>query len=258
MKKIYSIIIITLFSNTLFANTTMSDKNSIEMLNIINYQRMLSQQITKAYLYTQNGLAIEEANREIKNSIIGLKNSYKKVTKLTKNKKIKKTINSIARQSTEFNKLSQKPLSSQNVESILKLSESILNQSEEVISILKRNIHYKDSEFISLLGQQGMLAQRIAKYYIAYKSNKSISTKQNVKKSIALFSKNHKKLMRYKTKNPSIKRQLNQIDKLWKISYKIYRNMEKNSDVPFIVFESTDKITNEMNKLIRIYTSQIK
>jgi aminoglycoside phosphotransferase family enzyme len=236
----------------------MSNKNSIEMLKIINYQRILSQQITKAYLYTQNGLVIEEANREIKDSIIGLKNSYKKVTKLTKNKKIKNTMNSIAKQSTEFNKLLKKPLSSQNIDSILKLSESILNQSEEVVSILKKSTRHKDFEFISLLGQQGMLAQRIAKYYIAYKSNKSINTKQNIEKSIALFNKNHKKLMRYKTKNPSIKRQLNQIDKLWKISYKIYKDMEKNGDVPLIVFESTDNITSEMNKLIKIYTSQIK
>jgi len=259
MKKFYSIItFISLFSNILYANTTISDKNNIKVLNIINYQRMLSQQITKAYLYTQNKIAVEDANKEIKESLKEFKNSYKQVNRLTNNKQIKRAINSMAKKSKQFNSLSKRPLNSKNIHSILNLSESILNQSEEIISLLKRDIHHKDSEFISLLGQQGMLAQRIAKYYIAYQTDKNPSAKEQVQKSIRLFNKNHKKLMSYKKSSLSINKKLKEIDRLWKITYGFYANIEKRGDIPLIVFETTDSLTNKMNELIKIYTLQIK
>ena len=122
---------------------------------------------------------------------------------------------------------------------------------------LQKKIHHNDSEFIATLGQQGMLAQRIAKYYIAYQSNRSKQTKKNMKRSIELFAKNHKKLMKYKKNSPTIKRKLQEIDKLWKIVNRFYMDIEKG-ELPFIVFETTDKITHNMNEIIRLYTLQIK
>jgi len=259
MNRLYNIIIFILFfTNILSSNVVASDKNSIKLLNMINHQTMLSQQITKAYLYAGNKIAIDDANKEIKSSLREFKSCYYKINSLTTDKKVKRVINSVKNSTNQFIILSQKPLNTKNAKLMLNLSESILKKSERVISLLKKDINSNDSEFIALLGQQGMLAQRIAKYYIAYQSDKSKKTKRNMENSIKLFAKNHKKLMKYrKSTNPKIAKKLKEIDRLWKIVHQFYTNIERGK-LPLIVFETTDNITNQMNELIKIYTAQIK
>jgi len=259
MKQLYSItIFILFFTNMLFANIIASNKQSIKILNIINHQRMLSQQITKAYLYAGNNINIDEANREIDKSLKEFRNSYHKISLLTKNKKLKNSMNFIKKSSKQFNTLSKKPLNAKNMKQILNLSESILNQSEQIISLLKKNINNNNSRFIIILGQQEMLSQRIAKYYIAYKSDKSQSNKINMKKSIELFAKNHKKIMKNIRNNPSIEKKLKEIDALWNIANKFYINIEKSGEIPLAVFDTTDEISKNIHKIVKIYTLQIK
>jgi len=258
MKRLYSItIFILFFTNILFANVVASNKQSIKILNIINHQRMLSQQITKAYLYAGNSINTDEANREIYSSLKEFQNSYHKINLLTKNKKLKSTINFIKKSSKQFSTLSKKPLNAKNIELILNLSESILNQSEQIISLLKKDINH-NSKFIAMLGQQEMLSQRIAKYYIAYKSDKSQNNKINMKKSIELFAKNHKKIMKSGVNNPNIGEKLKEIDRLWDIANKFYSDIEKSGELPLTVFETTNEISKNMNEIIKIYTQHIK
>ena len=258
MKRLYSItIFILFFTNILFANVVASDEQNIKILNIINHQRMLSQQITKAYLYAGNSINTDEANREIYSSLKEFQNSYHKINLLTKNKKLKSTINFIKKSSKQFSTLSKKPLNAKNIELILNLSESILNQSEQIISLLKKDINH-NSKFIAMLGQQEMLSQRIAKYYIAYKSDKSQNNKINMKKSIELFAKNHKKIMKSGVNNSNIGEKLKEIDRLWAIANNFYSDIEKSGELPLTVFETTNEISKNMNEIIKIYTRHIK
>ena len=258
MKRLYSItVLVLLFTNIVLSNTISSDKNSIKLLNIINHQRMLSQQITKAYIYAGKGIATEYANKEIKKSLQEFKNSYTKANTLTKNKKLKRVISFVKKSANQFSVISKKPINKKNTKLMLSISESILNKSEQIISSLQKEIKHKNSEFILLLGQEGMLAQRVAKYYIAYQTNKSKKAKSDIKRSIKLFNRNHKKLMRYKKKNPNISKNLNEIDRLWRIVHSFSNNIE-DGKLPLIVFETTDKITNAMNELIKVYTKEIK
>jgi len=258
MKMLYNTIaLILFFSNILLSNAVASDKENIKILNIINHQRMLSQQITKAYLYAGNKINIDEANEEINRSLKELRNSYQEINSLTKNSKFKKSIYSIKKSSMKFNTLSKKPLNAKNIELILNLSESILNQSEQTVLLLKREIYNNNSKIIAILGQQEMLAQRIAKYYIAYQSNRSEDTKRKMKKSINRFTKNHKTIMKYKEVTPNIRKRLGEIDRLWGIANKFYINIEKG-ELPLTVFETSDNITHKVNDIIKIYTLQVK
>jgi len=259
MKRLYSItIFILFFTNMIFANVVASDKQIIKILNIINHQRMLSQQITKAYLYAGNSINTDEANKEMDRSLEEFKNSYLKINNLTKNRKLKNAMNSIKKTSKQFSTFSKKPLNAENIKSILNLSESILKQSEQIISLLEGDIKNNNSKFIAMLGQQEMLSQRIAKYYIAYKSDKSQDNKINMKKSIELFAKNHKKIMENLRTNPNIRKKLKEIDRLWNIANNFYINIEKSGEIPLAVFETTDEISKNINKIIKIYTLQIK
>jgi len=258
MKILYkTIALILFFSNILLSNAVASDKQNINILNIINHQRMLSQQITKAYIYAGNKINTDDANKEIYKSLKELKNSFNKINRLTKNQKVKNSIYFVKKSTTQFSNISSKPINAKNVKLMLDLSESILNQSEETVLLLKNSIQNNSSKFVEILGQQEMLAQRIAKYYIAYQSDKNENMKKNMKKSIKQFARNHKRIMKYKGNNPILKQKLKEVDRLWKIANDFYINIEKG-ELPLIVFETTDNITHKMTFIIKLYTLQIK
>jgi len=64
-------------------------------------------------------------------------------------------------------------------------------------------------------------------------------------------------LMANASNTPEINRQLNEIDRLWKIVYKFYLNIEKGG-LPLIVFNTTDNITKKMNKITALYVELYK
>jgi len=103
-----------------------------------------------------------------------------------------------------------------------------------------------------------MLAQRIAKYYIAYQSGiKDKNTVDQMKAAVQTFSDSHDILMKNAINTPEINRKLNEIDRLWKIVYKFYLNIEKGG-LPLIVFNTTDNITKKMNEITKLYVELYK
>ena len=102
-------------------------------------------------------------------------------------------------------------------------------------------------------GRQRMLAQRIAKYYIAYQAGiKDKNTVDQMKRAVKDFGDVQDLLMQNPSNTPEINRKLNKINRLWKIVYKFYLNIEKGG-LPLIVFNTTDTITNEMNTVTNMY-----
>jgi hypothetical protein len=127
-----------------------------------------------------------------------------------------------------------------------------------VVDSLKAKVKVKESAIVGKAGKQRMLAQRIAKYYIAYQAGiKDKNTVDQMKAAVASFSKAHKTLMANPSNTPEINRQLNEIDRLWKIVYKFYLNIEKGG-LPLIVFNTTDDITRKMNKITEMYVELYK
>ena len=75
--------------------------------------------------------------------------------------------------------------------------------------------------------------------------------------SIFIFNESHKKLIANEANTPEINRKLNEIDRLWKIVYKFYLNIEKGG-LPLIVFNTTDNITKKMNNITGLYVELYK
>jgi hypothetical protein len=78
-----------------------------------------------------------------------------------------------------------------------------------------------------------------------------------MKKAVEEFSNNHKDLMANKTNTPEINAQLKKIDRLWKVVYKFYLDIEMGG-LPLIVFNTTDDITNKMDEVASLYVKLSK
>ncbi len=256
MKKFYTTLVIIYFlSDILCAKTVNSNATKIELINIVNQQQVLSQRITKAYLYTGKKIAVDKANKQLKSALKSFYKTYSTINTSTKSPEIRNIMSFIKKSSSEFNRLANQPHNKKNAKLILQLSEIVLAKSKSVAVLLKKDLKKEAYESISKSGQQQVLVEKIAKYYIAYQSNTNdTSLKNKIKSSVDRFAKNHQNLMKNKHNSKIITQKLKEVDALWKVAYPLYKGMKLSS----IVFNSTNKISKKMKEVTRLYMTMNK
>jgi len=229
-------------------------ENVAELLNLAGKQRMLAQRIAKDYLYIGKKVAVDKANKQLQQSLKAFKKAQKYLDESINDPEIKNLITFVNLSETELEATAKKPFDLDNAQLVLDLSESMLEGSQYIVDSLKTQAKHKDSAVVATSGKQRMLAQRIAKYYIAYQSGiKDKNTVDQMKTTVKEFDENNKALLNNVGNTTQISQQLHRIDALWKIVYKFYLNIEKGG-LPFIVFTSTDDITHKMDTITDLYT----
>ena len=227
----------------------------VKLIDIAGKQRMLSQRIAKDYLYKGKKIAVSKADKQLKISLGEFSTAQTKLSSSINDPEIQNLLTFVQLSFDEFKELINQPFNLDNAQLALDLSESILEGSQYIVDSLKTTSGQKESNIIAKAGKQRMLAQRIAKYYIAYQSGiKDKNTVDQMKEAVKQFSLNHQVLMKNPNNTPTINQKLNEIDKLWKIVYKFYLKIEKGG-LPFIVFTTTDDITKKMDNITKLYVA---
>ncbi len=233
-------------------------EDTVKLIDMAGKQRMLSQRIAKDYLYAGKNVAASKANRQLKKSLADLLSTHKSLKKSINDPEIVNLLAFVEMSSEDFESTAKEEFSLDNAQLIIDLSESMLEGSQYIVDSLKSSVKIKESKIAEIAGKQRMLAQRIAKYYIAYQAGiKDKNTVEQMKLAVKTFSESHAMLMSNTANTPEINRSLNEIDRLWKIVYKFYLNIEKGG-LPLIVFNTTDNITKKMNKITGLYVELYK
>jgi len=243
-------IFILLNATDLFAKE--EDKN-IKLIDIAGKQRMLSQRIAKDYLYLHKNIATRKIEKELQVSIKNFFQSHKILVNAIKNEEIQNLLNFVEISSNDFNQTLHKSFTLDNAKLILDLSESMLEGSEYIVDSIKSTTKEQESKIIDIAGKQRMLAQRIAKYYIAYQTGiQDDNTVRSMKQTVVEFNNNLTILLTNKENTPAIQEKIDGVNRLWKIVHKFYNNIEKGG-LPLIVFNTTDNITKKMNEITQLY-----
>jgi len=230
----------------------------VKLIDVAGKQRMLSQRIAKDYLYIGKKVAVSKAQKQLKVSLDELVSSHKVLVDSINDPEIRNLLSFVELSIEDFKATANEPFNLDNAQLIIDLSESMLEGSQYVVDSLKEKVEVKESAIVGKAGKQRMLAQRIAKYYIAYQAGiKDKNTIDQMKAAVSEFSEAHKALMANPNNTPEINRKLNEIDRLWKIVYKFYLNIEKGG-LPLIVFNTTDDITKKMNTITQLYVELYK
>jgi nitrate/nitrite-specific signal transduction histidine kinase len=247
-----TILVLLCTIGTLYASPKKGD-DVVKLINIAGKQRMLSQRIAKDYLYIGKGVAVDKAKRQLKKSLQEFEKGEKILSDSINDPEIKNLLAFVDMSLDELKTELKKPFSIDNAQLILDLSESMLEGTQYIVSSLKEKYHKKQSDIVAKSGRQRMLAQRIAKYYIAYQVGiKDKNTVEQTKRAVNEFGKTHEMLMKNKDNTPEINRELKQVDRLWNIVYKFYINIKKGG-LPLIVYNTTDDITRKMDKITNLY-----
>jgi arsenate reductase-like glutaredoxin family protein len=227
-------------------------------MNIAGKQRMLSQRVAKDYLYAGKKVATAKANAQLKASLTSLNTAHQVLVKSINDEDIKNLLDFVEMGTEDFASTANEPFNMDNAQLIIDLSESMLEGSQYVVDSLKETITVKESKIVAIAGKQRMLAQRIAKYYIAYQAGiKDQNTIIQMNTAVDMFKVAHETLMANQNNTPEINKQLNSINRLWKIVYKFYLNIEKGG-LPLIVFNTTDNISKKMNTVTNLYIELYK
>jgi len=232
--------------------------DTVKLIDLAGKQRMLSQRIAKDYIYKGKRILFSKSKRELKKSIKELIQIQNTLNKSINDPKIKNLLMFVDMSIESFEETAEEKFSLDNAQIIIDLSESMLEGSQYVVDSLKDTVKISESNIIALAGKQRMLSQRIAKYYIAYQSGiKDETTVDQMNEAVRIFAKAHATLLKNKRNTPAINRKLNQIDRLWKIVYKFYIDIEKGG-LSLIVFNTTSNITKKMNDVTKLYIKVYK
>ena len=232
--------------------------DTVKLIDIAGKQRMLSQRIAKDYLYAGKKVAPAKANKQLKASLSELQSAHQTLVKSINDPDIANLLAFVEMSTEDFESTAKEDFTIDNAQLVIDLSESMLEGSQYVVDSLKETVKIKESKIVGQSGKQRMLSQRIAKYYIAYQAGiKDKNTVDQMKAAVATFSESHAALMANSANTPEINKKLNEIDRLWKIVYKFYLNIEKGG-LPLIVFNTTDNITKKMNQITGLYVELYK
>jgi hypothetical protein len=235
------------------ANTGISEG---QLVNLAGRQRMLSQRMAKDYFYAGKKINKSNALRQLKKSLAVFRKTQELLSKSIKDDEIKNLIAFVNMSLDEFVSISKESYNVDNGTIILDLSESMLEGSDYIVQALTKG--KSSNEIIDIAGKQRMLSQRIGKYYIAYQAGiKDDNTITQMKETVKEFDTILGKLLANKSNTPEIQLELAKVNKMWKIVYKFYLNIEKGG-LPIIVFSTTDDITSKMNKIVGMYVKALE
>jgi len=252
-KTILKTISLSLLVSMFLTGANAEDIN-LSVLDMAGKQRMLSQRIAKDYIYFGQDVATSKAKKQLEESIKQFVLVQKELSISINDDEIKNLLMFVDMSIDEFNSIKEEAYSIDNAQLALDLSESMLEGSQYVVKSLEETLKIKkEASLVNIAGKQRMLSQRIAKYYIAYQAGiKDKNTVDQMKAVVKEFSEAQDKLLANQTNTPEINKKLNDVNRLWKIVYKFYLNIEKGG-LPFIVFNSTDNITKKMNNITSMY-----
>jgi hypothetical protein len=244
-KKLVLVILgyFILDGSVLFAKSVKND----EVLVYAESIKTLSQDIAKNYFYVAKEIQVSSAKKGLKNDILMLDDTLKKLQESGKKSEIENVIEFMFFSVDELKAILKESYNAENGGLVLDYTETLLEGSENIIK------HYKgkDTTVVDELEEMQFMLERASKYYIAFSAG--YTDESNLKQARIAVDKFDELLTKINSQTYSAEIQngaLKKLDKYWPVSKDFYQGLKKN-ELPTIVFISTKHMMKALKKITK-------
>ncbi len=225
--------------------------DNIELLRYSKELQIQSQIIAKDYFYIAQGLRLEQAKCENKESIHIIDKILGTLSVSIKNRDIGNILAYFNEIHHEMKVVWNAPYSADNGSQLIDYSETIYEGSQSIIAYLLKEMNSDggDSLYNDIL-QQRLVLQRISKFYIAYQAGVNDKLMlDRLAESVADFEAGLVKMGSHKFSDDEQEFAYTRLRHYWAISKKFYEGMKKG-ELTLIVFISTVHMVSYLDKIL--------
>jgi len=254
MRQMNRMTWITLLVVLLFIAPGLAAANQVgAIIDKAGKQRMLSQRIAKNYLYLGQKIQVGTAVRQLKQSIDEFKKNHQDLKVTVNDQEVQDLLTFVELSLDEYLLTVTQPYDPGSAALVLDMSEVILEGSQGVVEQLEQASKAKAARAVNVAGRQRMLSQRIAKFYIAHMAGlRDHNTVQQLQKAVEEFSGALRWLSTHEHNTRQIQGELRRVAGLWNTIKRYYMDVNRKS-LPAIVYVTTDKIMESMNRVTGMY-----
>jgi nitrate/nitrite-specific signal transduction histidine kinase len=246
---------INLLLLTLFFSISASSQNLSlgSALNKAGKQRMLTQRMAKDYLLIGSGIKLEEASRDIDESISVFEEQHIALVGYAPNVEVTQALAIVNSLWSKFRiKVATTP-DVNEASALINDATVLMNACNVVVEKIQEFGEVKTAKLTNVSGRQRMLSQRLALLYTAYYWKVPFP---NLIKIFELteseFEENLKYLSTESEKYPEIAEILAKTKSMWAFS-KTGFDLKSNKLMPSVIFVTTNTMTNEFNEITKFY-----
>ncbi|MCI5161600.1 MAG: hypothetical protein D3917_06165 [Candidatus Electrothrix sp. AX5] len=219
------------------------------MLEAAKNIEFLSQRVTKAYFYKQQGVRPDHAAEDLKKSLILLQEDLTIIHNGIDNDKKEKNISVFLEYTmSELKSIVENPYSQENGALMIDYSESLLEGAEFIAEV---HTHKNQAEEAMLVSAEHslFLLERINKFYIAYQAGfKDYNNIVQLKQAVQDFETTLAKINAYTKYSGNILASRNKINDFWPVAKEFFVDIQRGA-LPVIVQASVEKLEKELKVL---------
>lgn len=238
--------------------TNVAPIDAATAVNIAGMQRMLSQRIAKDYLMIASEVRVEQANRQLDDSLAQFDSNLQALDGYAGAPALQQPLGQVQQLWQDYRLLVLQAPQRQTALQVLEQSERLLAASEALVQAIEQHSGQSSVGLVNLSGRQRMLSQRIALLYLASSWKVDAATLHiRLAHSVEEFDSALRTLNASPHNDARSRALLAKVDAQWRYSQSGFRLSADARYVPTVISTTCDSLLNLLDQLTRHYAERL-